>query len=237
MRNRPKISLPPETIAKVKQLVIHDANDILAFNKPSGLAAQTRGNRGENLDHWLWAFARSNGKRPRLVHRIDVGTSGVIIAARTKPAAAFLSAQFAQRKVKKRYVALVSGQLPDQTQGRCEIALLTRGRKSFASTIDNGADAARTDWQIQARAGNFAWVIARPYTGRMHQIRAHLAALRMPIIGDAMYGDNSHGAGRLMLHAEHLEVRAPDGEIVSLSAPVPTEFTAFWESCLDATRA
>jgi len=87
--------------AFVRGLLMGETADVLAFNKPSGLPSQTRGNRARNLDHLLWAFARSNGKRPRLIHRLDAGTSGVIIAAKTKPAAARLSEAFAGRDVEK----------------------------------------------------------------------------------------------------------------------------------------
>ena len=92
MRNRPIPNLAEAQKAYVRDLVLYEDEFVLAFNKPSGLAVQTRGNRGTSLDHLLWAFARSNGKRPHLVHRIDAGTSGLILAAKTKPAMAALSA-------------------------------------------------------------------------------------------------------------------------------------------------
>lgn len=232
MRNEPIISLPPETVAKVRRLVIYDANDILAFNKPAGLAVQTRGNRGDNLDHWLWAFARSNGKRPRLVHRIDAGTSGLILAAHTKPAAASLSEQFANRTVRKRYIALVSGDLPEAVQGRCELPLRKQGRKSLICADESQGEQARTDWRILSRKGRAAWIEARPHTGRMHQIRAHMAALNMPLMGDLVYGAGLLTAPRLMLHAHRLAFLAPDGAPIRLEAPVPDAFKAVWESIL-----
>lgn len=86
MRNRPIPHIANDQQALVRDLLIYEDAYVLAFNKPSGLAVQTRGNRGTSLDHLLWTFARSNGKRPQLVHRIDAGTSGLILAGKTKPA-------------------------------------------------------------------------------------------------------------------------------------------------------
>ena len=229
MRNRPIVQLRSEQIAFVEGLLLHRSDGVMAFNKPSGLAVQTRGNRGKSLDHLLWAYARSNGKRPHLVHRIDAGTSGLVLAAETKPMAAHLSAQFSDRKVKKRYRALVSGQVPDQMSGRCEAPLLKHGRKSLLAQLDQGADAARTDWRILEHVGTAAMVEARPITGRMHQIRAHLASMQMPIMGDVLYGTGALSAPRLMLHAEALSLSLPDGGTLALTAPLPADFSAFWQ--------
>lgn len=224
MRNRPIPDIPDEKKAFVRGLVLHEDDYLLAFNKPSGLAVQTRGNRGESLDHLLWAFARSNGKRPDLVHRIDAGTSGLILAAKTKPATAFLSAQFAERRVHKTYLALVSGEIPKTARGLCEVPLLKSGRRVVAGTLSDGADAAETEWRVRSREGAFALIEAHPRTGRMHQIRAHLAALGCPILGDPIYGAEAPPVDRLMLHAAGLELTRPDNEKLALEAPVPEAF-------------
>ena len=102
MRNRPIPNIPDAQKDWVRGLVLYEDAFLYAFNKPSGLAVQTRGNRGTSLDHLLWTFARSNGKRPHLVHRIDAGTSGLILAAKTKPAMTFLSQEYAKRREEKR---------------------------------------------------------------------------------------------------------------------------------------
>ena len=102
MKNRPVPTLSPEDAAFVRSLVIDEDTHLIAFNKPSGLAVQTRGNRGPCLENFLPAFAKSNGKIPRLVHRLDAGTSGLLIAAKTKPAAAHLSEQFSKRRCSQR---------------------------------------------------------------------------------------------------------------------------------------
>lgn len=226
MKNRPIPNLSDDQKAYVRGLLLYEDDYVLAFNKPSGLAVQTRGNRGTSLDHLLWAFARSNGKRPHLVHRIDAGTSGLILAAKTKPAMAALSAEFAERRVRKTYLALVAGTLPPGDQGRIDVALKKSGRSVTPSLVDQGADAAITDWTLLKRSHDVALIEARPLTGRMHQIRAHLAHLGCPILGDVIYGTGTQSAERLMLHAARLEITRPDGQALALEAPVPEAFAA-----------
>ena len=224
MRNRQIPNLSDAQKQMVRDLVLYEDEFLLAFNKPSGLAVQTRGNRGTSLDFLLWAFARSNGKRPHLVHRIDAGTSGLVVAAKTKPAMTFLSTEFAKRRVQKRYLALVSGNVPEEEAGVCDMPLLKVGRAVKPGRIEQGADSARTHWSVLARADTYALVEARPHTGRMHQIRAHLADLGCPILGDPIYGAGTLTGARLMLHAANLEITLPSQEKRALEAPVPEDF-------------
>lgn len=224
MRNRPIPKIAEDQKSFVRSLVLYEDEILLAFNKPSGLAVQTRGNRGTSLDHLLWTFARSNGKRPQLVHRIDAGTSGLILAGKTKPAIAALSTEFAERRVQKRYLALVSGDLPAEDEGVCDIPLLKKERSVIPGQVGAGADAARTAWRVLSRSGGYGLIEARPETGRMHQIRAHLAAMGSPILGDVIYGHRGDEAARLMLHASGLEIVLPDKKKLALEAPVPVEF-------------
>ncbi len=235
MRNRPVPFISETDKAFVRGLLLHQDAAIMAFNKPSGLPVQSRGNKARCLDELLWAFARSNGKRPRLVHRIDAGTSGLVIAAKTKPAAAFLSAAFASRRVAKRYLALVSGAVPEAGTGAIEAALIQQAGKPARTAIAGpgakGAQAALTHWSVQARSGQYALLEVRPETGRMHQIRAHLASIHMPILGDPVYGSGLQTAPRLMLHAAGLVVPHPGGEALTLEAPLPDDFSAEIKAC------
>ena len=224
MRNRPIPHIDEDKQALARSLVHYEDEFVFVFNKPSGLAVQTRGNRGTSLDFLLWSFARSNGKRPHLVHRIDAGTSGLIIAAKTKPAMAFLSEEFAERRVHKRYLALASGDLPLTDEGRCEVPLLKTDRSVQPGDLDKGADSARTDWTVLARLGDAALIEARPKTGRMHQIRAHLSVMGCPILGDHIYGSGKASAERLMLHAAGLKITLPNKKELALEAPVPEDF-------------
>lgn len=233
-RNRPVPKVSAEDAAFVRNLVIHEDDKVIVFDKPSGLAVQGGGGIARSLDDLLAAFARSNGKCPRLVHRLDQGTSGVIITARTQPAAAFLSDEFASRRTKKTYLALVQGVLPGVDEGTLDTPLVKvseagRPRMIAAKSGRKGAQDAVTHWRVLSRAGDTALVEARPETGRMHQIRAHLSIAGMPILGDWLYGTGADGAPRLMLHAAKLDVRHPDGKAMSFEAAVPEEFRTLAE--------
>ena len=228
-RNRDIPSLSAEAAALARSLLIHEDAAVLAFNKPSGMASQGGGGVGQSLDDLLWAFAKSNGKRPRLVHRLDLGTSGVIIAARTQPAAAFLSAAFAGRDTQKTYLALVKGKIPQAEHGVIDAALVKveeggRPRMILAREGRKGAQSARTGWKILARNGDQALMQLSPETGRMHQIRVHLMSLGCPILGDGLYGEGQATGARMMLHAARLEVPHPEGGTLALEAPVPDDF-------------
>jgi len=224
-RNRPIPHLSDEDKAFVRSLIIHEDEAVLAFNKPSGLPSQVRGNKARNLDHLLWAFAKSNGKRPRLVHRLDTGTSGVIIAGKTKPAATALATAFEKRNVKKTYLAVVSGALPASERGIIDAPIARvetdRGANMVAGHPDGKPSITR--WNVLWRAGNFALLELLPETGRTHQIRVHLAHIGCPILGDHIYGDKA-SAPRLMLHALRLQMPHPNSDVLSIETPAPESF-------------
>lgn len=230
MRNRSVPVVSPEDADFVRSLVIHEDAALLVFDKPAGLPVQTRGNHGRSLDSLLWAFARSNGKRPKLVHRLDAGTSGVILAAKTKPAAAHLSASFADRRAKKTYLALVRGALPEANAGTITRPLLVRdaprGEAPVIASDAAGSQAAETHWRILERSGETALFELHPKTGRMHQLRAHLKHLGCPILGDPLYGSGALSAARLMLHAARIGLPHPDGGEAIYEVPLPEDFRA-----------
>lgn len=230
-RNRGVPAITAADIAFVRAMVLHEDNSIIAFNKPAGLAVQAGSGVAGSLDELMAAFAKSNGKRPRLVHRLDQGTSGVIVAAKTQPVAARLSEAFSGREVHKTYLALVKGRLPPAESGRCDAALVKveeagKARMILARPGRKGAQAACTRWRVLARYGPFGLMQMSPETGRMHQIRVHLMALGCPILGDALYGEGRATAPRLMLHASRLELPHPEGGKRVLEAPVPADFQA-----------
>lgn len=236
-RNYEEMPVSDEDAAFVRALVIHEDSGLLAFNKPSGLAVQTRNPDDRTLDRLMAAFAKSNGKRPRLVHRLDAQTSGVIVAAKTKPAAAALSEAFAERLVSKTYFAVVAGS--PLAEGETEFSMpLARhiARPGLelmraARPGDQNSQAAVTRWRVLATNGNAHLLSVEPQTGRMHQIRVHLSLEGRPILGDPYYG----GAGtlkgepvpRLMLHAASLDLPHPTaGGRIVLKAPLPADFLA-----------
>lgn len=238
-RNREIPQLSDADKSFVRGLMVHEDAALMGFDKPSGLPSQVRGNRAHNLDHLLWAFAKSNGKRPRLVHRLDAGTSGIILAGRTQPAASALSEALANRKAAKVYLAIVSGALPDEESGRIDAPILRAevdGRDEIIAGDPSGKPA-QTDWQVLSRSGDAALMRLAPKTGRMHQLRVHLAHIGCPILGDTKYGGAA--AARLMLHAASITLAHPEtGEPITLSAPLPAEFIAACaESGLNAALA
>jgi 23S rRNA pseudouridine955/2504/2580 synthase len=236
-RNYEELPVSEEDAAFVRGLVIRDDSGILALNKPSGLPVQTRNPDDKSLDRLMAAFARSNGKRPRLVHRLDAQTSGVIVAGKTQPAAAAMSQAFAERLVSKTYLAIVTGSpFPD---GETEFSMpLSRhiarpGLELMRASRpgDQNSQAAVTRWRVVASNGSTHLLKVEPQTGRMHQIRVHLSIEGRPILGDPYYGGagtlKGEGVPRLMLHAASLDLPHPTaGGRVTITAPVPDDFRA-----------
>ncbi len=224
--------LTEQEIADVRGWVIHEDEHVLAFNKPAGLSSQGGRIQAHTLDDLLWAFARSNGKRPDLVHRLDRDTSGVILAARTKPAAGFLGKAIEARRFQKTYLALVSA-APDPASGVIEAPLLRQeiGRESYMRVAEPGtpgAQAAQSRYRTLAHGVDGALVELSPVTGRMHQLRVHMAHIGRPLAGDVRYGGALTFAGtsapRLMLHAVRLKFPHPSGGYVTVEAPPPEDF-------------
>jgi len=228
--------LSPDEIVWVKSMIVYEDDDIMGFNKPSGLSSQGgRGPGSHNLDDLMWAFVKSSGRRPMLIHRLDRDTSGILLAARTHPATSFLGKALAARTFVKTYLCVVSNadRLADAGEIDAPLRREEIGRESWSRvcTPDHpDAQAASTDFEVLARAGEAALVRCRPHTGRMHQIRVHLAHLGTPIAGDARYGGalslEGQAVPRLMLHALTLGFPHPAGGTKTLSAPVPADMDA-----------
>ncbi len=219
--------------------VLYEDKHVLAFDKPSGLAVQGGSGVRESLEDLLRAYAKSNGKAPRLVHRLDQETSGVIIVARTKPAAAFFSEAFAGRDVEKRYVALACGGALTPPSGVIDAPLRKAQRKGLdimevARAGEPAAQSARTAYQMIDASALAALVSLAPETGRMHQLRAHLASLGRPIAGDGKYGGlfalGAVAIPRLLLHAAAIDAPHPDGGRIVIDAPLPRDFAAVLEA-------
>lgn len=226
------IPLGDEEIVWVKSMLVFEDASVMGFNKPTNLSSQ--GGRGNfhNLDDLLWAFAKSNGKKPRLVHRLDRDTSGIIVAAKTKPAAAFLGHAIASRQVHKTYLCVVSNPQNLKDEGRVDVALRREeeGREAYSRVCPaDHPDAltARTDYRVLKRTPEAALVLCEPFTGRMHQIRVHMAHLGSPIAGDVRYGGALSMGGmaipRLLLHARGFAFPHPDGGHKQLEAPLSAD--------------
>jgi tRNA pseudouridine32 synthase/23S rRNA pseudouridine746 synthase len=230
----PPVSLSEAEIAAVRSWVVHEDAQVLGLDKPAGRSSQGGRIKAHTLDDLLWAFMRSNGKRPDLVHRLDRDTSGVILAAKTKPAAGFLGKALQMRRFRTTYQAPVAT-APEPVAGMINPALVRQeiGRESYmrvAAFDAPGAQGSQSRYRTLAASEEGALVELEPLTGRMHQLRVHMASIGRPLAGDVRYGGALTFAGRpaprLMLHAAKLTFPHPEGGEVTVEAPVPPDFQA-----------
>ncbi|WP_339748190.1 RluA family pseudouridine synthase [uncultured Maricaulis sp.] len=225
--------LTPEEIHYVRGLVIYEDDELIAFNKPSGLAVQGGSKTTKHLDRLLDAFGEGM-TRPRLVHRLDKDTSGVLVVGRTPKATARLAKAFQQHRTKKTYWAIAIG-VPKPRMGEIKGFLKKaagaggdpdRELMVGASHGDPGSHHALTRYTVIADAGQKAsWVALRPVTGRTHQLRVHLAAMGTAILGDRKYTCDRPApedlGQRLCLHARRLEIPRDNGNPLVIEADLP----------------
>ncbi|HEX6866946.1 MAG TPA: RluA family pseudouridine synthase [Caulobacteraceae bacterium] len=224
---RDRDPLTAEEAEMVRDMVIYQDADAFVLAKPPGLATQGGTKTHVHLDRLLDGLADDRG-RPKLVHRLDKDTSGALLVARTARAAGHFAKAFASRTARKVYWALVVG-VPSAEEGVIDLPLAkqpgTGGEKMHVDR-ENGLPA-KTRWRLVDRAGNrAAWLELQPLTGRTHQLRAHLAAIGHPIVGDAKYGGAeaflTGGISRkLHLHARRLRIDAPSGGAIDVTADLP----------------
>ncbi len=223
--------LTAEEIAYVREMVVHSDPAAIVVNKPPGLATQGGTKTNVHLDRLLGGLVEPDALRPKLVHRLDKDTSGVLLVARTPRAAAYFSREFSGRSARKVYWALVIG-LPEVRDGVIDLPLAkqpgTGGEKMHVD--EEGGALAKTRYRVIDRAGARAsWVELQPLTGRTHQLRAHMAAIGHPIVGDGKYGGAESfltgGISRKMhLHARRLRIAHPDGGKIEVFADPPPHF-------------
>ncbi|MET1755603.1 RluA family pseudouridine synthase [Novosphingobium sp. RD2P27] len=227
---RPSRELSEEELELADSMVLTQDRAAIVLNKPPGLATQGGSGTTKHVDGLLDAFALE-GPRPRLVHRLDKDTSGVLLIARTPGSAAFFSKRFSGRSARKIYWALVVG-VPSIDDGIIELPIAKQpGTGGEKMHVDEAAgQSARTRYRVLDRAGNrAAWVELHPLTGRTHQLRVHMAAIGHPIVGDGKYGGQeaflSGSISRKMhLHARRLIIDHPDGAPLDVTAPLPEHF-------------
>jgi 23S rRNA pseudouridine955/2504/2580 synthase len=226
----------------IERLILHEDEHVVVLNKPFGLAVQGGTGTARHIDGILAGMAeRFGGERPRLVHRLDRDTTGVLMIAKTRQAAAKLGRIFQTRSAAKTYWALVRG-VPTPRQGKIEDPLVKakgpdgdRVRKARPGEQDQAMHAT-THYSVIDRASHkAAWVSLKPVTGRQHQLRAHMALIKHPIIGDEKYMAGEHGLidavePKLHLHARRLVIPHPiTGETLDVTAPLPAHMAATWE--------
>ncbi len=251
---RPSV-VPPLGLSKgdrdfIEGLILFEDEHVLVLNKPFGIAVQGGTGTKRHIDGLLAGMADRFGDRPRLVHRLDRDTTGVLLVAKHRDAAAKLGRVFQTRSAAKTYWALVVG-VPKPPQGKVEAALVKaagpdgdRVRKALPGEQDKAMHATTHYSVIDRVAHKAAWVSLKPVTGRQHQLRAHMALIGNPIVGDNKYeGDKAlAGSGieaRLHLHARRIVIPHPvAGEpAIDVTAPLPEHMRRTWELLgLDAKR-
>ncbi|MDG6077994.1 RluA family pseudouridine synthase [Erythrobacter litoralis] len=242
----------PLTQAEVEQaegMVVQQTPSAIVLNKPPGLATQGGTNTTSHVDGLLDAFTPGeDDPRPRLVHRLDKDTSGILLIARTPGSAAFFSKRFSGRSAKKIYWALVIG-VPDIREGTIDAPLAKQpGSGGEKMHVDHeGGQPAKTKYRVVESAGKkVSWLELQPMTGRTHQLRVHCAAMGHPIVGDGKYGGKDAFltgsiSRKMHLHARRLIIDSPDGGKLDAVADLPEHFAAsmeqlgFDEAASDAT--
>ena len=230
-----------KTRAFLKSITLHEDADVMVLNKPMGLSVQGGSGTTRHLDGMLEVLrgAGPDGQKPRLVHRLDKDTAGCLLVAKTRFAAAALAKTFRSRAARKIYWALVAG-VPKPRQGRISTYLAKEEREedSFmrvAQHGDEGASHAVTYYAVvETAASRLAWVSLKPVTGRTHQLRAHMAHISHPIVGDPKYFqiENWELPGgiqnKLHLLARRIAVPHPRGGVIDVSAPLPPHMAQSW---------
>ena len=230
--------MPVENLLSTEQVLYHD-DHMLVVDKPAGTLSDAT--RDPERDHMVAAarrWLRDGGKltpsKPghdqdvRAVHRLDRDTSGVLILALTRPAAAALSAELAGRRARKCYLALVACRTRE-IASEWTVSNYLRHRKGRTVRVRSGGDPAETRFVLAGRDHDRALLEVFPTTGRTHQIRVHAADSTLPILGDPIYAPPEVGgrAPRLMLHAWFIEIAHPaSGEVMRFTAPVPADLAA-----------
>ena len=238
--DEPRISKPakasPERIAELEAAVLHRDDAVIVLNKPAGLATQGGTGLTEHLDGLLGFLKFGNAERPRLVHRLDKDTSGVLLLARSAKAAAKLAEALRKRDAHKLYWALVMG-VPEQRMGKIDLPLAKLAGGAGERMVydeDEGKNAVSLYRTIETAGKRAAWLGMAPLTGRTHQLRVHAAAMGTPIVGDGKYGGAeaflTGGVSRkLHLHARGIKLAHPDGGKLDVRAPLPPHMAATWD--------
>lgn len=224
----------------LRKMTIFEDEKVLIINKPPGLSVQGGSNVPRHVDGMLEALRNKKGEKPRLVHRLDRDTSGVLMIAKSRGAAQRLSEAFRARETKKTYWALVKASPPklegtikswllkEQTPDGDRMAVVKHGVKGAVQAISN--------YRLVERIGQrMCWMELEPYTGRTHQLRVHCLQMRIPIIGDPKYADGDSNwdfpggiQDKLHLHARKLSIPHPSGGWINVTAPMPQHMVQSW---------
>lgn len=225
--------------AFLQSITLYEDDDVLVLNKPMGLAVQGGSGTTRHVDGMLDALRRPDGQKPRLVHRLDKDTAGCLLVAKTRFAASALAKTFRSRSARKVYWALVAG-VPRPRQGRISTFLAKEEREEdsfmrIATHGEKGASHAVTYYAVvETAAQRVAWLSLKPVTGRTHQLRAHMAHIGHPIVGDPKYFNTENWElpggmqNKLHLLARRIAVPHPRGGTIDVSSPLPPHMEQSW---------
>ncbi|MCW5751732.1 MAG: RluA family pseudouridine synthase [Alphaproteobacteria bacterium] len=232
----PPAPVSAKDAAMLQGSVLHRDPLVLVLNKPPGLAVQGGSGVDRHLDGMLDALRFEAEERPRLVHRLDRDTSGILVLGRTRRAASDLAAAFRDRSARKVYWALVAG-VPSPRQGKIDLPLAKvpgPGGERMMEDDEAGKRAVTLYSVLETAGRRTAWLALMPLTGRTHQLRAHCAFLGTPIVGDGKYGgERAFLTGavsrKLHLHARAIDLPHPAGGRLRVSAPLPAHMRQTWK--------
>lgn len=229
---RESVVVSDEDTKFVQSLVIYKDNDVIVLNKPAGLAVQGGTNQTRHLDGMLSALRFDKEENPRLVHRLDKDTSGVLVLGRTPVATKKLADAFKSREAKKVYWALVHGN-PELKEGKISAKLLKCSGEFGGELMridEKNGQSATTLYRVEDEAfKKVSWLELMPLTGRTHQLRVHCLFMKHPIVGDHKYkidgviADYLKNKDHLHLHARGLKIRLPSGKMLEIFAPLCSE--------------
>ncbi len=215
-----------ELIPDIDLPIIYEDSDVIVINKPVGIISHSRGRywNEPSVASFVRQKTGQEGERAGIVHRLDRATSGVMICTKNQAAMKWLQAQFSKRKVKKNYIAIVSGHL-EPNEAIIDMPIERNPKAPAKFRVGSNGKPSLTTYRVTGSIQEFDVVELEPQTGRTHQLRVHLTGQDHPIVGDTLY--NGLEASRLMLHAKKLEITLPNGKRHGFEAPLPPEFENF----------
>jgi 23S rRNA pseudouridine955/2504/2580 synthase len=227
--------LSDRDVAEIRKMILHMDDAMIILNKPPGLPVQGGSGQYRHIDGLLAGLQFDYPEKPRLVHRLDKDTSGVLVVGRTRLAAKHLAEAFKRRATRKIYWALSAGvPRPKEATISYNLAKIVTANGEKV-VVDKDGQKAITDYSVVAVAGQrAAWLALKPLTGRTHQLRVHCAALETPIVGDGKYGGPEaflDGAisKKMHLHAREITISHPDGGEVTVVAPLASHMAETWK--------
>jgi 23S rRNA pseudouridine1911/1915/1917 synthase len=219
---------PDQAMAIFTVPIIYQDDNIIVFNKPIGMLTHAKGGIAQEqtiadlmIDKTSYA---ADTNRPGIVHRLDRATSGVIVTVKNENTAKLLQKQFTDRKVKKTYLAIVSGH-PKINEATIDVPIERNPKLPSQFRVGVNGKSAVTHYKVLHRSNNYSLLQLTPHTGRTHQLRVHMAHIATPIVGDNIYGHVK--AERMFLHAQSIELTLPGGERRVFSAHLPAEFHGY----------